>query len=130
MIFLWLAIPALQAQTDRGGYRVDYIGVTEHAFDTRTDQPDYSSAMRRATNEAEFVFAFLYWTYKNFLSSQDIDSCVFYPSCSTYMIESIHKHGALYGFLDGIDRLSRCSPFANGHYPYDAKHRKYADPVQ
>ncbi len=118
----------IQAQAP--GNNVDYIGQVEHVFDLHLHQDNWTAPMRSARNEAEFFFAVLYWTYKTFISSQDIDSCVFYPSCSTYMIESIHKHGVLYGFLDGIDRLSRCSPFANNHYPIDFKHKKYYDPVQ
>ncbi len=128
MIFLWSVTYALQAQADNNA--IDYIGRVEHVFDRPVHHDHYASPMRSARNEAEFFFAVLYWTYKNFISSQDIDSCVFYPSCSTYMIESIHKHGVLYGYLDGIDRLSRCSPFANNHYPFDIKHKKYYDPVQ
>ncbi len=106
-----------------------YIGLTRKGMDAPVHRHDWSGPLRHAHNEAVFVFGLLYWTYKNFISSQDIDSCVFVPSCSTYMILAIQKHGVFIGFLEGMDRLTRCSPFANGHYPINPQARKYEDPV-
>lgn len=37
--------------------------------------------------------------------------CVMYPSCSSYMILAIRKHGAMKGVLAGIMRIGRCHPF-------------------
>ncbi len=55
--------------------------------------------------------------YKRILSAQDVDACVFTPSCSVYMMETIKKHGLLEGILDGTDRLLRCHGFADHkHY--------------
>jgi putative component of membrane protein insertase Oxa1/YidC/SpoIIIJ protein YidD/TM2 domain-containing membrane protein YozV len=59
--------------------------------------------------------AFLF--YKRILSAQDVDACVFTPSCSVYMMETIKKHGLIKGIIDGTDRLLRCHGFANHkHY--------------
>ena len=49
--------------------------------------------------------------YKQFISSQDGDVCVFEPSCSVYMVEAIRQEGLIVGYMDGIDRLMRCRPF-------------------
>jgi putative component of membrane protein insertase Oxa1/YidC/SpoIIIJ protein YidD len=49
--------------------------------------------------------------YKQFISSQDGDVCVFEPSCSVYMVDAIRQEGLIVGYLDGIDRLMRCRPF-------------------
>lgn len=55
--------------------------------------------------------------YKRILSAQDVDACVFTPSCSVYMMETIKKHGLVKGIIDGTDRLLRCHGFADHkHY--------------
>lgn len=43
-------------------------------------------------------------------------SCRYYPTCSTYMIQAIEKHGALLGLLMGCARILRCNPFVRGGY--------------
>ncbi len=48
--------------------------------------------------------------YKQFVSSQDGDVCVFEPSCSNYMVSALRQEGLVVGYLDGIDRLMRCRP--------------------
>lgn len=40
--------------------------------------------------------------------------CRFYPSCSSYTLEAIAKHGALKGSFLGIKRLLKCHPFHPG----------------
>ncbi|MEW4354396.1 membrane protein insertion efficiency factor YidD [Streptococcus pneumoniae] len=40
-------------------------------------------------------------------------SCRYHPTCSTYMIQAIEKHG-LKGVLMGIARICRCHPWAEG----------------
>jgi putative membrane protein insertion efficiency factor len=42
------------------------------------------------------------------------EHCRFYPSCSEYMIGSIHKNGCILGTLDGLWRILRCHPFNPG----------------
>lgn len=42
--------------------------------------------------------------------------CRFDPSCSSYAIESIEKHGWLKGGLMALKRLSRCHPFGGSGY--------------
>ncbi len=41
-------------------------------------------------------------------------SCRFYPTCSSYAIEAINKHGALKGSYLTVLRLSRCHPWCDG----------------
>lgn len=44
--------------------------------------------------------------------------CRFYPTCSQYAIEAIHKHGAILGAYFTVRRLLRCHPWhAGGHDP-------------
>jgi putative membrane protein insertion efficiency factor len=42
--------------------------------------------------------------------------CRFYPSCSVYFIEAVHKHGPVKGSLKGVWRVCRCNPFTPGGY--------------
>lgn len=50
--------------------------------------------------------------------------CIYEPSCSNYMIESIQTHGLGKGVLLGCWRLLRCHPLAKGGYdPVPEKHR-------
>ncbi|MCB5185716.1 membrane protein insertion efficiency factor YidD [Methylobacillus gramineus] len=54
------------------------------------------------------------WTLSPFIGQ----SCRFFPTCSQYAIEAMHKHGALRGAFYTIRRLSRCHPWhAGGHDP-------------
>lgn len=81
-------------------------------------------------NEIENTAALLFWTYKNFLSSQDMASCVFTPSCSVYAIESLQHDNPVIAYFKIFDRLARCHPVvAQGEYPYDIKTEKYYDPA-
>lgn len=50
------------------------------------------------------------WCLSPFLGA----SCRFYPSCSSYAIEAIDKHGALKGSYLMVLRLGRCHPWCDG----------------
>lgn len=89
----------------------------------------YIKELSAAKNELQFVASLLFVSYKVLISSQDMDACVFSPSCSVYAIQSIQKKGIIIGMLEASDRLQRCHPGANGHYPIDPKTHKLYDPV-
>lgn len=47
-----------------------------------------------------------------------LSPCRFFPSCSDYAHEAIHRHGAVRGGLLTVRRLGRCRPFgASGFDP-------------
>lgn len=52
---------------------------------------------------------------KNFGLLTD-NSCVFYPTCSEYMKQSITKYGVLKGGIKGIYRILRCHPWQKNHF--------------
>ncbi len=54
--------------------------------------------------------------YKLFLSPIMGNACRFYPTCSTYGIEAIEKHGAIKGTYLTIKRIGRCQPMCKGGY--------------
>ena len=98
-------------------------------FEPEIHHHNWSDQLRNNHNEAKFVFSMLFVIYKEFFSSQDVDSCVFIPSCSVYAVESIKKNGIIYGLFDAFDRLTRCNPGPKS-FPIDPNTKKYYDPVQ
>ncbi|MCI8485372.1 MAG: membrane protein insertion efficiency factor YidD [Lachnospiraceae bacterium] len=54
--------------------------------------------------------------YRKYLSPMKTTKCPYYPTCSTYGLEAIEKHGALKGSLLAGWRILRCNPFSKGGY--------------
>jgi uncharacterized protein len=44
------------------------------------------------------------------------NNCIFTPTCSQYMIQSIEKYGTIKGIGKGIIRILRCNPFNKGGF--------------
>jgi putative membrane protein insertion efficiency factor len=42
--------------------------------------------------------------------------CRYYPSCSEYFIQAVHKHGPCKGCAKGVWRICRCGPWTQGGY--------------
>ena len=80
-------------------------------------------------SEIEIVLYGMFLFYKSFLSSQDINSCNFHPSCSEYCLHSFKKKGFVKGGLMTFDRLVRCNPISLENYPFDKSKNKFLDPV-
>ena len=55
-------------------------------------------------------------SYKKYLSPLKKTKCPYTPTCSTYGLEAIEKHGVLKGSLLTIWRVLRCNPFSKGGY--------------
>jgi putative component of membrane protein insertase Oxa1/YidC/SpoIIIJ protein YidD len=69
--------------------------------------------------------------FRRVLSKADGDRCPMHPSCSTYALESLRKHGALVGWVMACDRLLRCGHDEVRLAPSVRTHRgrKAHDPV-
>ncbi len=65
--------------------------------------------------------------YQKTISTQDLPSCVFHPSCSRFALAALSEFGSVKGYLLTADRLLRCNPFAYFYYPFDGE--KFVDPV-
>ena len=102
----------------------------ENLFVEKNHKHDWVSQLKNNKNELTFIFSAAFVLYKEVLSSQDIDACVFTPSCSVYAIESIKQKGVVTGFFTAIDRLTRCNPVRNKNLPVDLRTGKYFDPVE
>lgn len=55
--------------------------------------------------------------YQIALSPLLAPACRFDPSCSSYAIEAVERHGALYGSWLAAKRVGRCHPW--GGFGYD-----------
>ncbi|MHC1703387.1 MAG: membrane protein insertion efficiency factor YidD [Tenuifilaceae bacterium] len=55
--------------------------------------------------------------YQIFVSPFFPNSCRFIPTCSSYSIEALKKHGIIKGLWLTIRRISRCHPW--GDHGYD-----------
>lgn len=70
--------------------------------------------------------------YRKFISPLKPPCCKYYPTCSTYALTALEKHGAFKGSVLAAWRLARCNPFSLGgvdHVPdefflYTLKSRK------
>lgn len=56
--------------------------------------------------------------YKKFISPLHMPCCKYYPSCSSYAITAIEKHGAVKGTILAAWRILRCNPYSNGGIDY------------
>lgn len=65
-----------------------------------------------------FLFVIPIYFYKIFLSPFLGRQCNFYPTCSTYAIESIKKYGIIKGGIKALLRILKCNPF-NKEFKHD-----------
>ncbi len=54
--------------------------------------------------------------YQIYISPVKITKCPYIPTCSSYGLQAIEKHGAVKGSLLAIWRILRCNPFSRGGY--------------
>lgn len=52
--------------------------------------------------------------YQKFISPIFPPTCRYWPTCSTYMIDALKKHGIILGSIMGCARILRCNPFVRG----------------
>ncbi|MDE5786156.1 MAG: membrane protein insertion efficiency factor YidD [Duncaniella sp.] len=69
--------------------------------------------MRRITRQ---IFVLPIRFYKGCISPMFPPSCRFTPSCSTYALEAIMKHGIFRGTWLAVRRIMRCHPWGGSGY--------------
>ena len=86
---------------------------------------DYAKPLRESENEINITISTVFLFYKTFISSQDMPTCIFTPSCSEYAVEAFQKKGLFIGWL------SRCHGLVKpDHYPFDFEKKRFYDPVK
>lgn len=97
-------------------------------FEVKQMEMNFHNHVLDSDAEIHLLLSASFLGYKKLFSSQDVDACVFTPTCSVYMMETIRKNGIIIGFFDGLDRLQRCHLLANEHnYEYNNLTQKYND---
>ena len=76
--------------------------------------------MRRIIQWVRLLFVWLLllpiYFYKVAISPLTPPSCRYTPSCSTYAVEAIRKHGPLKGLYLAVRRILRCHPWGGSGY--------------
>lgn len=86
VIFLFVAATPLVAASEKGGSAPSGTSVDER---------------RVATNPAMWFVSF----YRKHISAVDGDRCPSVPSCASYSVEAMKKHGFFVGWVMTVDRL-------------------------
>lgn len=60
------------------------------------------------------VLLLLLWLYQNLVSPMRPPTCRYYPSCSSYAVGALRRHGAAKGTALALARVARCHPWAAG----------------
>ena len=56
--------------------------------------------------------------YQKYLSPLKRPCCKYYPTCSSYAVTAIEKHGAVKGVILAAWRILRCNPWSMGGVDY------------
>lgn len=72
------------------------------------------SDMKRVDRVIAIILRLLVRGYQLLLSPILPISCRYYPSCSSYAVEALERHGAFAGAALAMGRLLRCHPWS-GH---------------
>ena len=118
------------SQLETFGQNQDDKKKFEDLFAEKSQSHNWRKQLKDNKNELSFIFSAFFVVYKEVISSQDIDACVFTPSCSVYAIESIKRKGVFAGYFTAIDRITRCNPGRHKNLPIDPLSGKYFDPVE
>lgn len=62
----------------------------------------------------KLIFIFLVYFYKFIISPFLPKSCKFTPTCSSYALQAVKKHGPLKGAALAANRIVRCHPHSHG----------------
>ncbi|MDI6901790.1 MAG: membrane protein insertion efficiency factor YidD [Anaerosomatales bacterium] len=67
-------------------------------------------------NPAVTVLVLVIRAYRRFISPLFPPTCRFYPTCSSYAVTALEKHGLLRGGWMALRRIGRCHPWNPGGY--------------
>lgn len=89
-----------------------------------------SSPKEEISDPVQLVALSAIKTYRILISPQNLSRCAFMPSCSAFGLEAVSRYGPIQGSLMAFDRISRCHPWAFGHYPFDPSSGLLLDPPE
>ena len=69
----------------------------------------------------KYIFMGFIKVYKKIISPLFPPCCKYHPTCSSYALEALKKHGFIKGGWLAVWRILRCNPWSNGGiYPVSA----------
>jgi putative membrane protein insertion efficiency factor len=66
----------------------------------------------------KYLLIFIVKAYQRLISPLLGPRCKYYPTCSSYAVESLKRHGALKGTALAVWRVLRCNPWSLGGIDY------------
>ena len=72
--------------------------------------------MTMINNILIYPFIIIIKFYQSFISPLIGSNCRYTPTCSTYSIDSLKKHGLIKGMFLSIKRISKCNSLFKGGY--------------
>ncbi|ANW95665.1 membrane protein insertion efficiency factor YidD [Wenyingzhuangia fucanilytica] len=72
--------------------------------------------MDKLKNILVFPFILLIRFYQGAISPFTPATCRYQPTCSSYSIEALQKHGIIYGGWLAIKRIASCHPWGGSGY--------------
>ncbi|MDX2346223.1 MAG: membrane protein insertion efficiency factor YidD [Legionella sp.] len=72
--------------------------------------------MERIIHTARHLIIWPIKLYQYLFSPYLGSCCRFYPSCSNYTIQAVHRYGVFKGTWLAIKRIARCHPWSVGGY--------------
>lgn len=76
--------------------------------------PRLAAALATARRLPSLALIGLVRLYQTFVSPLTPPSCRYYPSCSSYAVVALQRHGLLRGGWLAVRRLARCHPWCEG----------------
>lgn len=64
----------------------------------------------------QYIFMALVWFYQKAISPLLPSSCRYTPTCSSYCMEALKKHGPFKGSFYCIKRVLSCNPWGGSGY--------------
>lgn len=97
-------------------------------LNVKTEEKSKYEFARKYDSDIKFMISRLFLLYKMFVSTQDVGSCAFTPSCSEYAMMSIQKQGFIIGTINFFDRFTRCNGLSPELYSVNKETHKLEDP--
>ena len=66
----------------------------------------------------KYIFMGFIKVYKKIISPLFPPCCKYHPTCSSYALEALKKHGFIKGGWLAVWRILRCNPWSNGGIYY------------
>jgi uncharacterized protein len=130
LLFFFLFIDSFLGLQKINSQDITDYHLVKDVFRQEKQLPEYKEYIKDNRNEIEWMVSGLLLFYKSFISSQDGNRCVFYPSCSVYTIQAIKIKGPIKGFAAGMDRLCRCNRLSPEKYTKYSNTNLFSDPVK